>query len=631
MNFKLEKQQFKAESKRLLDLMINSIYTNREIFLRELLSNASDAVSKLRFKSLTDDSIKSDFAIFIEIDKKNRTLSVSDDGIGMTRVELEQNLGTIAQSDSLRFKNKNKEDALKIIGQFGVGFYSAFMVAKKVTVETKALGSADAFLWESEGVDGFVIKLIEKDKIGTKVTLTLKDNTEDENYDEFLDEFAIKNLVKKYSDYIEFPIKMECEHSKRKEGAKDGDKDAFETFKSVDTLNSMKPIWKKDKKSLKEEEINEFYKSKFFDFANPAKVIQFKTEGVSTYNAMLFIPSTTPFNYYTKEYEKGLQLYSNGVLITEKCEEMLPDYFSFVKGIVDSQDIQLNISRETLQKNRQVQIIAKNIEKKISNELLSWQKNDRVAYEKFFKNFGAQLKYGIYANYGANKDKLQDLILFYSSKMKANTTLKEYVSRMQSEQAAIYYACGETVAQIDNMPQMEFVKVKGFEVLFLTEDIDEFAIKALSEFEGKKFINITSSELNFESDAEKQENEETAKKNENLIKIIKEELKDKISDVKISGRIKNCAVCLTTQGDISIEMEKVLNAMPSGQKVSSQKILEINKNHEIFKKLCELEKNDVSQLKLYANLLYAQAALIEGIVPKNPVDFSNSLTKIMAR
>lgn len=611
--------------------MINSIYTNREIFLRELLSNASDAISKLRFKSLTDTTIKSDFSIFIEIDKKNRTLSISDDGVGMTEKELETNLGTIAKSDSLHFKNNNKEDALKIIGQFGVGFYSAFMVAKKVTVETKSIDEKTAFLWESEGVDGFVVRPIEKSKTGTKVTLKIKDNTENENYDEFLDEFTIKNLVKKYSDYIEFPIKMECEHSKRKEGAKEGDENAFETFKSIDTLNSMKPIWKKDKKSLTDEEINEFYKSKFFDFNNPAKTIQFKTEGLSMYEAMLFIPSATPFNYYTKEYEKGLQLYSNGVLITEKCEAMLPDYFSFVKGIIDSQDIQLNISRETLQHNRQVHSIAKSIEKKIIKELLDWQKNDRAGYEKFFQNFGTQLKYGVYENYGANKEKLQDLIMFYSSKTKENTTLKEYVSRMNSAQKFIYYVCGETISKIENMPQLEFVKEKNFEVLFLTEAIDEFTVKALNEFDGKKFVSITSSEFSFESDSEKKENEETAKQNENLIKIIKEELKDRISDVKISTRMKNCAVCLTTQGDISIEMEKVLNAMPHNQKVSSQKILEINKNHAIFSKLCELEKSNLDRLKMYANLLYAQAALIEGIIPQNPVEFSNNLTEIMAK
>lgn len=630
----MEKIQFKAESKKLLDLMINSIYTNKEIFLRELLSNASDAIGKLRFKALTDTTIKTpEFQIFIKLDKQNRTISISDNGIGMTKPELEQNLGTIAQSGSLNFKtqNKNKEDAAKIIGQFGVGFYSAFMIAKKVEVETKAWGQNEAFLWESEGVDGYTIKPSQRQDFGTTITLKLRDNNDDEKYDKFLDEFTIKNLVKKYSDYIEYPIKMECEHSQKKEGAKDDDPDAFETVKTIDTLNTMKPIWRKNKNELTSNEVNEFYKSKFFDFTDPAKVIQFKTEGIATYSAMLFIPSNTPFNYYTKEYVKGLQLYSNGVLITEKCSDLLPDYFSFVKGIVDSIDIQLNISRETLQQNKQVQLIAKNIEKKIRTELLNWQKNNRAEYEKFFKNFGTQLKYGIYANYGANKEKLQNLLIFYSSETKSQTTLSEYVTRMKPDQNEIYYAFGETIEKIENMPQMEFVKEKNFEVLFLTEDIDEFAIKALVEFESKKFVNITSNELNFESEAEKKENEETAKQNENLIKILKDELKDKISDVKISGRIKNCAVCLTTEGEISIEMERILNAMPNNQKVQSKKILEINKNHAIFKKLCELEKTDIEKLKLYANLLYSQAALIEGIIPKNCVEFSNKLTEIMAK
>lgn len=628
----MEKIKFKAESKRLLDLMINSIYTNREIFLRELLSNASDAVDKLHFKSLTDSKIKSDFSIFIELDKKNRTISIIDNGIGMTKQELENNLGTIAHSGSLQFKSKNENsDALKIIGQFGVGFYSAFMVSKKVKVETKAYGQNEAFLWQSEGVDGFTIEKIDKQNFGTKIVLELKDNTETENYDEFLDEFTIKNLVKKYSDYLEYPIKMECEHSRKKEGAKENDENAFETYKTIDTLNSMTPIWKKDKKDLTPELINEFYKNKFFDFSNPAKTIQFKTEGVATFSAMLFIPSSTPFNYYTKDYEKGLQLYSNGVLINEKCADLLSDYFSFVKGVVDSSDIDLNISRETLQKNNQMNLIAKSIEKKIRNELLNWQKNNRAEFEKFFKNFGTQLKYGIYANYGANKDKLQDLIMFYSSETKKNTTLSEYVARMKPDQNEIYYACGENVSKIENMPQMEFIKDKKFEVLFLMEEIDEFAIKALNEFSGKKFVNITSNELNFESETEKKANEETTKQNESLLKILKETLKDKVSDVKISSRIKNCAVCLTTQGDISMEMEKVLNAMPNNQKVSSNKILEINKNHEIFNKLRELEKTNKNQLKLYANLLYSQAALIEGIIPENPVDFSNCLTEIMAK
>ncbi len=627
----MEKIQFKAESKRLLDLMINSIYTNREIFLRELLSNANDALNKLHFKSLTDTSVKSSFSILIELDKKNRKISIHDDGIGMTKSELEQNLGTIAQSDSLKFKTNNSDEHLNIIGQFGVGFYSAFMVAKKVSVITKAWGENEAFLWESQGVDGYTITTTTRENCGTSVILELKSNTDDENFDEFVDEFTIKNLVKKYSDFLEYPIKMECEHSRKKEGAKDDDPNAFETFKSLDVLNSMTPIWKKDKKNLSQTEINEFYKNKFFDFADPAKTIHFKTEGISTFTAMLFIPSNAPFNFYTKEYVKGLQLYSSGVLINEKCSDLLPDYFSFVKGIVDSVDIQLNISRETTQQNKQIQLIAKNIEKKIKNELLSWQKSDRNAYEKFFSNFGTQLKYGIYSNYGTNKETLQNLVLFYSSKTKAQSTLSEYVSRMDSSQNEIFYACGKTPEKIEQLPQMEFVNEKNFEVLFLTEEIDEFAIKALSDFQGKKFVNIASHDFDLQTDEEKKQNEEIEKQNSNLIQILKTELKDKISNVKLTNRIKNCAVCLTTQGNISIEMEKVLNSMPNNQKVASEKILEINRNHPIFNKLCDLAKNNVDKLKQYAHLLYSQAALIEGIVPDNCVDFCNQLTNIMSQ
>lgn len=625
------KTQFKTESKKLLDLMINSIYTHKEIFLRELLSNASDAIDKLHFKSLTDSSIKSDFSIEIKIDKENRILSITDTGIGMTKDELESNLGTIAKSGSLDFKTANKNDALDIIGQFGVGFYSAFMVADKVTVDTKSCESKEASRWTSEGADGYIIEQSDKENLGTTVTLHIKKDSDEENYSEFLDEFTIKRLVKKHSDYLRYPIKMECEHSRKKEDAKDDDENAWETYKTLDTLNSMTPIWKKNKKDLSDEEINQFYKDKFMDFENPAKVIQSKTEGTATYSSMLFIPSVAPFNYYTKDFEKGLQLYSSGVLIMEKCAELLPDYFSFVKGLVDSEDLSLNISRETLQHNRQLKIIAKSLEKKIKNELSNWLKNDRENYEKFFKNFGLQLKYGVYASYGANKDKLKDLLLFKSSKENKLTTIYEYVSRMKETQQEIYYACGDSVEKISRMPQIESIRDTGYEILYLTEDIDEFTIKMLDEYDNKKFKNVASGDINLNTEEQIKENEEKLKKHSNLFDIMKETLKDKVSDVKLSNRLKNGAVCLTTSGEMSIEMEKVLNAMPTDNKVKAQRVLEINGNHAIFKKLCDLEESNQEQLKEYAELLYIQAALIEGISPEDPVDFGNKVSQIMAK
>lgn len=625
------KTQFKAESKKLLDLMINSIYTHKEIFLRELLSNASDAIDKLHFKSLTNSSIESDFSIEIKIDKKNRILSISDTGIGMTREELEANLGTIAKSGSLDFKTTNKNDALDIIGQFGVGFYSAFMVADKVTVDTKSYESGEASRWISEGADGYNIEKSDKQNLGTTVTLHIKKDSDDENYSEFLDEFTIKRLVKKHSDYLRYPIKMECEHSRKKEDAKDNDENAWETYKTLDTLNSMTPIWKKNKKDLSDEEINQFYKDKFADFENPAKVIQSRTEGTATYSSMLFIPSIPPFNYYTKDFEKGLQLYSSGVLIMEKCPELLPDYFSFVKGLVDSEDLSLNISRETLQHDRQLKIIAKSLEKKIKNELSNWLKNDRENYEKFFKNFGLQLKYGVYASYGANKDKLKDLLLFKSSNENKLTTISEYVSRMKEKQQEIYYACGDNVEKISRMPQIEFIRDAGYEILYLTDDIDEFTIKMLDEYDKKKFKNVASGDINLDTEEKVKENEEKLKQHSNLFEIMKEALKDKVSDVKLSNRLKNGAVCLTTSGEMSIEMEKVLNSMPTDHKVKAQRVLEINGNHAIFQKLCDLEKTDQDKLKEYAELLYIQAALIEGISPEDPVDFGNKISQIMAK
>lgn len=628
----MAKTQFKAESRRLLDLMINSIYTHREIFLRELLSNASDAIDKLHFKSLTDSSIQSDFSIRIETDKKNRTLSITDTGIGMTKDELESNLGTIAKSGSLDFKTQNPNDALDIIGQFGVGFYSAFMVADAVTVDSKAYQSDSSYCWKSEGADGYTIEKSDKQSIGTTITLHIKADSDEETYSEFLDEFTIKRLVKKYSDYLRYPIKMECEHSRKKEGAKDDDENAWETYKTLDTLNSMTPIWKKNKKDLTDEEINGFYKDKFSDFENPAKVIQSKTEGTATYSSMLFIPSSPPFNYYTKDFEKGLQLYSSGVLIMEKCSELLPDYFSFVKGLVDSEDLSLNISRETLQHNRQLKIIAKSLEKKIRNELTLWLKNDREGYEKFFKNFGLQLKYGAYASYGADKEKLKDLLLFESSNENKLTTIAEYVSRMKDGQENIYYACGDNAEKISRMPQIESVKDAGYEVLFLTDGIDEFTIKILAEYDKKKFKNIASDDINLEDDEKNKETEEKFKQHDSLFKLMKENLKDKVSDVKLSNRLRNGAVCLTTSGEMSIEMEKVLNSMPTADhKVKAQRVLEINPNHPIFEKLCELERSNKEKLKEYSELLYVQAALIEGIAPEDPVEFGNKISKIMAQ
>ena len=625
------KTQFKTESKKLLDLMINSIYTHKEIFLRELLSNASDAIDKLHFKSLTDSSIESDFSIEIKIDKENRILSITDTGIGMTKDELESNLGTIAKSGSLDFKTANKNDAIDIIGQFGVGFYSAFMVADKVTVDTKSCESGESSRWTSEGADGYIIEQSDKQNLGTTVTLHIKKDSDEENYSEFLDEFTIKRLVKKHSDYLRYPIKMECEHSRRKEDAKDDDENAWETYKTLDTLNSMTPIWKKNKKDLSDEEINQFYKDKFMDFENPAKVIQSKTEGTATYSSMLFIPSVAPFNYYTKDFEKGLQLYSSGVLIMEKCAELLPDYFSFVKGLVDSEDLSLNISRETLQHDRQLKIIAKSLEKKIKNELSNWLKNDRENYEKFFKNFGLQLKYGVYASYGANKDKLKDLLLFKSSNENKLTTISEYVSRMKENQTEIYYACGDSVEKISRMPQIESIRDAGYEVLYLTEDIDEFTIKMLAEYDNKKFKNVASGDINLNTEEQIKENEEKLKQHSNLFDIMKDALKDKVSDVKLSNRLKNGAVCLTTSGEMSIEMEKVLNSMPTDNKVKAQRVLEINGNHAIFKKLCDLEESNQEKLKEYAELLYIQAALIEGISPEDPVDFGNKISQIMAK
>lgn len=627
----MEKKQFKAESKRLLDLMINSIYTNKEIFLRELISNASDAIDKLHYRSLTDSTINLDkekSEITIAIDKEKRILTIEDNGCGMTQKELEENLGTIAQSGSLAFKEANeKKENIDIIGQFGVGFYSAFMVSDCITVESRAIGEKQAYRWTSTGADGYEIEPCEKENVGTKIILNIKKDTEDENYSEFLDQYRIEGLVKKYSDYIHYPIKMEKEKSKLKEGTEK----EYETVKEVETLNSMIPIWKKKRSDITKEEYDSFYKDKFVDFTDPLKVIHTDAEGTFSYTALLYIPSRAPFNYYTKEYEKGLQLYSNGVLIMEKCSELIPDYFSFVKGLVDSPDLSLNISREMLQHDRQLKLIAKSIEKKISNELQTMLKDEREQYEKFFEAFGVQLKFGTYNNYGINKEKLQDLLLFYSSTEKKLVTLGEYVARMKDGQEAIYYACGESTDKIDLLPQVDQIKEKGYEMLYLTENVDEFVFQVLAEYQGKKFVNICAEDVNLDS---KEEQEELKKKNEeskDMFKLMQEAISNGVQSVRFTNKLKNHPVCLSSEGAISIEMEKTLNSMPNNQNIKAQTILEINANHLIAKKIKKLYEEDKEALKDYTKILYAQARLIEGLPIDNPSEISNLVCSIIAR
>ena len=634
----METKQFKAESKRLLDMMINSIYTHKEIFLRELISNASDAIDKLYFKSLTDDKVglgKDDFAIWITADKDSRTLKIADNGIGMTAEELENNLGTIANSGSFKFKNENKlEEDNQIIGQFGVGFYSAFMVAKKVTVISKAYGSDKAYQWESEGADGYTISEAEKKNVGTEIILELMEDTEDENYTEFLDAYRIKGLIKKYSDYIRFPIKMEVTHSRPKEQSEE-DKEAkkpleYEDFIEVETLNSMVPLWKKNKNELKEEDYKHFYTEKFFDYNEPLKYSHVKNEGMPSYNALLYIPSKAPFDFYSKEYEKGLQLYSNGILIMDKCADLLPDYFSFVKGLVDSEDLSLNISREMLQHDRQLKVIAKSIEKTVSNELKKMLKNEREKYEEFWNAFGLQLKFGVYSDFGMNKDKLQDLLLFTSSKEKKLVTLDEYVTGMREDQKYIYYATGESVARIEQLPQTELVKDNGFEILYLTDSVDEFAVKALRSYKEKEFKSVSADDLGLENTEKKEEIKAKEEENSDLLKDMASALEGKVAKVILSQRLKSHPVCLTSEGEISLEMEKVLNAMPTDQKVHAQRVLELNPEHEIFGKLKTLgESGDKDTLGKYAKLLYDQALLIEGMSIEDPVEFSNLICELM--
>ena len=624
-------KQFKAESKRLLDLMINSIYTNKEIFLRELVSNASDAIDKLYYESLTNKDLdvkKEDLKINIELDKEKRTITISDNGCGMDENELENNLGTIAKSGSLNFKKENeKKEDIEIIGQFGVGFYSAFMVSDEVTVYSKKYNSDQAYMWKSKGAEGYTIEKCDKADVGTKIVLNIKPDTEEEKYSEFLEEYKIKDMIKKYSDYIRYPIQMLCSEEKLKEGSKT----EYETVKELKTLNSMVPIWKKTKTKVTQEEYESFYREKFNDYEKPVKVIHSSVEGTCSYNTLLYIPSHEPYDYYTPNFKKGLQLYSNGVLIMEKCEELLPDYYCFVNGLVDSPDLSLNISREILQHDRQLKIIAKSLEKKINTELKKLLKEDRENYEKFFTAFGRQLKYGTYSDFGMNKENLQDLLLFYSSLTKKQSTLDEYVQRMKEEQKAIYYACGETVEKIDMLPQVEKVKEKGYEIFYATDSIDEFVFQTMIEYNGKSFKNVSSDDLELDTAEEKEAIQKENEENKDLLNIMKETLKDEVQEVKFTNRLKNHPVCLTTEGGISIEMEKVINSMPADQKVKAKIVLEINDSHPISNKIKELYNTDKEELKNYTKILFATSKLIEGLSVENPTEISNLICDAISK
>lgn len=625
----MAKKQFKAESKKLLDMMINSIYTNKDIFLRELISNASDALDKLYYRSLSDNESglsRDDFKIQLAVDKENRTLTISDNGCGMSREELESNLGTIAKSGSLDFKSGLEEKSeVEIIGQFGVGFYSAFMVSDTVTVVSRVHGADTAYQWESSGADGYTIKETEKDEPGTTITLKIKEKTEEFDYDKYLEQYTLQDIVQKYSDYIRYPIMMDMTESKRKEGSED----EYETVVTPTQLNSMVPIWRKNKNEITEEEYEEFYKSKFYDFENPLLTVHSKTEGQVTYDALLYVPSHAPFDYYTKSYEKGLQLYSNGVLIMDKCADLLPDYFSFVKGLVDSADLSLNISRETLQQDHILKIIAKNLEKKIKSELEKMLRNKREDYETFYKAFGLQLKYGVYADYGMNKDVLQDLLMFWSSSEKKLVTLKEYVSRMSEEQKSIYFACGETNDKIDMLPQADAVKEKGFEILYCTDDVDEFALQMLREYDGKQFMNICADKLDLDTEEEKEELKKENEDTKALRDFMKETLGDSVSEVVFTNKLKNYPVCLTSEGMLSLEMEKVLASMPNANGMKAKIALEINRDHPIAGKLKELFETDKEKVKKYTKILYAQGCLIGGKTVENPAEFSELVSELM--
>lgn len=635
----MAKKQFQAESKRLLDLMIHSIYTNKEIFLREIISNASDAIDKRYFKNMSEGGSglsREDYAIHIIPDKEAKTLTITDNGIGMTQEELEENLGIIANSGSLEFKSEHEaQEDIDIIGQFGVGFYSAFMVSKDIKVRTKADGSDMAYEWESEGAEGYTIEACDKDEVGTEIILTLMDDTDDEKYSQYLEEYRLRELIKRYSDYIRYPIKMEVEKStlveaSEEEKAKEDYEPQYDTYLEEETLNSMVPLWKKNKSEVTDEDYNNFYKEKYYDYTDPAKVIATHVEGVCTYDALLFIPSNVPYNYFSKEFKKGLQLYSSGVLIMDKCEDLLPDYFGFVRGLVDSQDLSLNISREMLQQDRQVMAIAQRIEKKITSELMDMQKKDREKYDEFYKNFGLPLKFGMYENYGMNADKLKDLVMFYSSSEKKTVTFAEYVGRMKEDQKYIYYACGDSIEKIGKMPQIELLLDQGYEVLYCTDDVDEFALKSLMKYDDKEFRSASDDDLGIEQSEEaKKESEAKNEENKDLMTAIKDALDGKVNAVKLSTRLKSHPVCFSTEG-ISLEMEKVLNAQPMGGDVKADKVLEINGNHPVFdamKKAYEDKNND--KLKKYANLLYDQAMLIEGMTIEDPVEFARSICELM--
>ena len=627
----MAKKQFKAESKRLLDLMIHSIYTNKEIFLRELISNASDALDKRYYLSLTDENQrvdKNELKIRIDLDKENRTITLTDSGIGMTQEELESNLGTIAHSGSLEFKQKLEEGTsdVDIIGQFGVGFYSAFMVAQRIIVETRSAQSEQAYSWISNGEDGYTIAPIMKEDVGTKIILELKEESEDDKVDEYLDEYTIKNLIRKYSDYVRWPIEMEVETTKTVEG-----KDEPETVKEIQTLNSMVPLWKRNKSEIKEEEYNEFYKNKFMDWENPAKVMHYSVEGTTSYNALLFIPAKTPYNFYSADYEPGLQLYCKGVFIMDKAKDLVPDYFRFVRGLVDSDDLNLNISREILQQDRQMKTLAKSIEKKIKNTLEDMLKNDREKYEEFFKNFGLSLKFGVYQDYGMHKDQLQDLLLFKSTNNDEYTTLDEYVSRMKEGQDQIYFASGESIELIKKLPQMEKLQDKGYEVLYFTDDVDEFAANIMMEYKEKKFKSINQGDLDLDDEEEKKAKEEKTQENKSMLDKMKEALGEKVKEVRLSSRLKSHPVCLVSDEGLSMEMEKVLNQMPNQNEVKAGKILEINPDHEIFATLQKIYDKHPELMDEYTDLLYTQAMLIEGYKIEDPIAYANQVCDLMIR
>ena len=626
----MKKKAFKSESKRLLDLMINSIYTNKDIFLRELISNASDAMDKLTYRALTDKNIKIDkdkLEIHIDYDKEKRLLTIEDSGIGMTEAELDKNLGTIAQSGSLKFKeNLSKEDKIDIIGQFGVGFYSAFMVSDKIEVETKSIDSEDAYRWTSSGVEGYQIETCEKENNGTKITLHMKEDTDDDTYSQYLEEYELRGLIKKYSDYIRYPIKMKV----TKQVLKDKEKNEYEDKEEIETINSMIPLWKRNKKDVTEEDYNHFYMDKFNDFDKPLKVISTSVEGLCSYKGLLFIPSHAPYDYYTKDYEKGLSLYASGVLIMEKCSDLLPDYFSFVKGVVDTEDLSLNISREMLQKSKSLNLIAKNIESKIRKELETMLKEDRETYESFFQTFGMQLKYGVYDNYGMNKDKLQDLIMFYSSKREKLITLKEYVEKMKEGQDKIYYATGTSVEKIDTLPQVEQIKEKDYDILYLTDYIDEFVLSAIHEYDKKTFVNIEKDDLDLETEEEKENTKKINEENTDLLKEMQEVISE-VKEVRFTNKLKTHPVCLTSVGDISIEMQKVFEAMPNTPNMKAQTVLEINEKHPIANKLKYLYQNDKDTFNKYTKILYSEAKMIAGLPIDNPTEISNLICDVIAK